>query len=104
MHLVHSFFFSSRRRHTRSLRDWSSDVCSSDLQLGSMLGFPCVLKEPDSSFSAGVVKADNEAELTEMLPGLIQKSELVVAQEFVRSTFDWRVGVLDGKPLYVCRY
>src|SRR5690349_21868047 len=26
-----TFFFSSRRRHTRSLRDWSSDVCSSDL-------------------------------------------------------------------------
>src|SRR5216683_4563551 len=26
------FFFSSRRRHTRSDRDWSSDVCSSDLQ------------------------------------------------------------------------
>src|SRR5260221_5419042 len=27
-----TFFFSSRRRHTRSLCDWSSDVCSSDLQ------------------------------------------------------------------------
>src|SRR3989440_10566416 len=27
------FFFSSRRRHTRSDRDWSSDVCSSDLSL-----------------------------------------------------------------------
>src|SRR5699024_12058489 len=27
----YSFFFSSRRRHTRSKRDWSSDVCSSDL-------------------------------------------------------------------------
>src|SRR5204862_1382388 len=27
------FFFSSRRRHTRSLRDWSSDVCSSDLEI-----------------------------------------------------------------------
>src|SRR5690606_40166128 len=26
------FFFSSRRRHTRFSRDWSSDVCSSDLQ------------------------------------------------------------------------
>src|SRR5207249_5480425 len=26
-----AFFFSSRRRHTRSKRDWSSDVCSSDL-------------------------------------------------------------------------
>src|SRR5699024_11263295 len=28
-----AFFFSSRRRHTRSKRDWSSDVCSSDLFL-----------------------------------------------------------------------
>src|SRR5215469_18460136 len=32
MKLYSCFFFSSRRRHTRSLRDWSSDVCSSDLQ------------------------------------------------------------------------
>src|SRR6266403_3702193 len=31
MQFLFSFFFSSRRRHTRSLRDWSSDVCSSDL-------------------------------------------------------------------------
>src|SRR5204863_4508415 len=31
------FFFSSRRRHTRSLRDWSSDVCSSDLGGGKTL-------------------------------------------------------------------
>src|SRR5207249_9668693 len=31
-HLI-CFFFSSRRRHTRSKRDWSSDVCSSDLDL-----------------------------------------------------------------------
>src|SRR5438034_10338190 len=29
------FFFSSRRRHTRSLCDWSSDVCSSDLGSGA---------------------------------------------------------------------
>src|SRR6266403_1610202 len=30
--VIDFFFFSSRRRHTRSLRDWSSDVCSSDLR------------------------------------------------------------------------
>src|SRR2546422_11148779 len=30
------FFFSSRRRHTRCSRDWSSDVCSSDLSFGHM--------------------------------------------------------------------
>src|SRR5206468_9698567 len=33
---VYFFFFSSRRRHTRSDRDWSSDVCSSDLTAGGV--------------------------------------------------------------------
>src|SRR5690606_40554106 len=33
-----AFFFSSRRRHTRFSRDWSSDVCSSDLQGNIILG------------------------------------------------------------------
>src|SRR5690606_41128595 len=32
--VVFFFFFSSRRRHTRFSRDWSSDVCSSDLVIG----------------------------------------------------------------------
>src|SRR5690606_40311423 len=32
------FFFSSRRRHTRFSRDWSSDVCSSDLEIAGDLG------------------------------------------------------------------
>src|SRR5699024_11611491 len=31
LHFLFFFFFYSRRRHTRSKRDWSSDVCSSDL-------------------------------------------------------------------------
>src|SRR5699024_11460658 len=34
------FFFSSRRRHTRSKRDWSSDVCSSDLEIALVIGEP----------------------------------------------------------------
>src|SRR3712207_7413519 len=33
------FFFSSRRRHTRYWRDWSSDVCSSDLAVITFFGF-----------------------------------------------------------------
>src|SRR2546422_7247407 len=37
MHIVF-FFFSSRRRHTRCSRDWSSDVCSSDLIATELLG------------------------------------------------------------------
>src|SRR6476659_7064803 len=39
-----SFFFSSRRRHTRCLSDWSSDVCSSDLELLHVS--PVVAKPP----------------------------------------------------------
>src|SRR5699024_12084884 len=34
--LFSNFFFSSRRRHTRSKRDWSSDVCSSDLDVSKI--------------------------------------------------------------------
>src|SRR5690606_40872692 len=34
------FFFSSRRRHTRFSRDWSSDVCSSDLGEGTIMADP----------------------------------------------------------------
>src|SRR5271165_7423331 len=38
--MIFFFFFSSRRRHTRFSRDWSSDVCSSDLLRGSLHGTP----------------------------------------------------------------
>src|SRR6266542_6204951 len=41
--LVVFFFFSSRRRHTRCYRDWSSDVCSSDLSCPST---SCRLRRP----------------------------------------------------------
>src|SRR3712207_7139302 len=43
------FFFSSRRRHTRYWRDWSSDVCSSDLESGPCL-FATVRRHPISVF------------------------------------------------------
>src|SRR3712207_4389505 len=43
------FFFSSRRRHTRYWRDWSSDVCSSDLLAKSRSGAPPVSFAPAGS-------------------------------------------------------
>src|SRR2546429_5218697 len=44
LHDIVFFFFSSRRRHTRCSRDWSSDVCSSDLTLiGIAVGIPCAV-------------------------------------------------------------
>src|SRR5450432_2982265 len=52
-----SFFFSSRRRHTRSDRDWSSDVCSSDLGLRSCRARVCcpphIIAAPSSPIYVG---------------------------------------------------
>ncbi len=72
--------------------------------VADVVGLPCVLKKPDGSFSTGVVKVTTEEELRQALAHLFQESELVVAQEFAPSEFDWRVGVLDRHVLYVCRY
>ena len=68
------------------------------------LGFPCVLKQPDSSFSQGVVKANNIDEFIEESDKLLDKSELIIAQQFQPTAFDWRVGILDRQPLFVCKY
>lgn len=73
-------------------------------EVADIVGLPCVLKKPDGSFSSGVVKVSTDEELSEALRHLFQESELVVAQEFAPSSFDWRVGVLDRHVLYVCRY
>jgi glutathione synthase/RimK-type ligase-like ATP-grasp enzyme len=68
------------------------------------LGLPVVLKKPDSAFSVGVTKADDEEQLNQQLQQLLSESELVVAQAFLPTTFDWRIGVLDQRPLYACKY
>jgi glutathione synthase/RimK-type ligase-like ATP-grasp enzyme len=72
--------------------------------VGDRLGFPAVVKQPDSSFSRGVVKAANAEELQQHLASFLEKSELAVVQEYVPSTFDWRIGVLDRRALYACKY
>jgi glutathione synthase/RimK-type ligase-like ATP-grasp enzyme len=72
--------------------------------VGVQLGFPCVLKKPDSSFSKGVVKVNDEAELRQRLEEFFEDSDLVVAQEFIPTEFDWRIGIVDRQPLYACKY
>ncbi len=73
-------------------------------QIISNLGLPCVLKQPDSSFSVGVAKVETEQELLAQVEALLQKSELIIAQEYLPTAFDWRVGILDRRPLFACKY
>ncbi len=68
------------------------------------VSFPCVMKQPDSSFSRGVVKVNDEAEFLREAERLLDMSDLIVVQEFLPTSFDWRVGVLNGEALYVCKY
>jgi glutathione synthase/RimK-type ligase-like ATP-grasp enzyme len=68
------------------------------------LGLPCILKEPDSSFSQGVFMARDWEVLAVTVRRMLKKSELIIAQEFLPTDFDWRVGVLDNRALYVCKY
>src|SRR5205809_2293938 len=75
-----SFFFSSRRRHTRCSRDWSSDVCSSDLKAAGILASRDMLQGDiaakrakqwdagaDEHRNTGDNEALNEASLQELL-------------------------------------
>lgn len=66
--------------------------------------FPVILKIPDGSFSRGVFKVETPDELAQALKTLFAKSDIILAQEFVPSEFDWRIGVLGGEPLFACKY
>jgi glutathione synthase/RimK-type ligase-like ATP-grasp enzyme len=68
------------------------------------LGFPVVVKIPDGSFSRGVRKAGTMQALNDTVAEFFKETDLLLAQRFVPTKFDWRVGVLAGQPLFVCQY
>ncbi|MBC7193534.1 RimK family protein [Marinobacter sp.] len=68
------------------------------------IGFPAVIKIPDGAFSRGVIRADDEAALRTGLKNLFRQSALVLAQEYLYTDYDWRVGVLGGRAIYACKY
>lgn len=72
--------------------------------LEQTLAYPIVLKLPEGSFSRGVRKAKDRQELIEVASGMLTESALVLAQKFLYTEFDWRIGVLNGRALYACRY
>ncbi|WP_151447141.1 RimK-like ATPgrasp N-terminal domain-containing protein [Lacisediminimonas profundi] len=73
-------------------------------QVMPALGVPCILKQPDSAFSLGVVKVRTPQELRDRATTLFANSELLLAQEYLPTDFDWRIGILDHRLLFACRY
>ncbi|WP_429538112.1 RimK family protein [Pseudomonas fluorescens] len=73
-------------------------------RVGERLGFPLVLKIPDGCFSRGVIKVESQQALLEATAELFEHSVLLLAQEFFYTEYDWRIGVLNRKPIFACQY
>ncbi len=81
-----------------------SDIKRVDRIIERDFVYPVVMKVPDGSFSLGVYKAGNRTELMEIAQRLFKDSELILAQEYLYTDFDWRIGILNRTPIFVCQY
>ncbi|MCW8900325.1 MAG: RimK family protein [Gammaproteobacteria bacterium] len=75
-----------------------------DLKKLSTLGYPVVLKIPDGSFSRGIYKAENAEQSKKFSQLLFKESDLILAQEYMYTEFDWRVGIINRSPIFVSQY
>lgn len=86
-----SFIFKASDEH------WADNVIN-------IIGLPIVLKVPDGAFSLGVVKVKDRETLLEQAQQIFRHSALILAQAFMPTDYDWRIGVLNRQPIYACRY
>lgn len=68
------------------------------------IGFPLIIKIPDGSFSKGIYKVTNPEDLMKVTEDLFKKTSLLIAQEFFYTDFDWRIGIINERPIYACKY
>ncbi|TLP73752.1 RimK family alpha-L-glutamate ligase [Pseudomonas nitroreducens] len=73
-------------------------------RVGTRLGFPLVLKIPDGCFSRGVYKVEDAQQLRSVSAELFEHSVLLLAQEYLYTEYDWRIGILNRKPVFACQY
>ncbi len=73
-------------------------------QIEAEMGFPLIMKIPDGSFSIGVEKADSAEELQQGVENMFKRSAIVLLQEFMPTDYDWRIGILNHRPIYACKY
>src|SRR6201982_956642 len=66
------------------------------------LGLPLVVKIPDGSFFYGVHKVNTPEEFRRLADELFEETDLLLAQKFLPTEFDWRGGVLGRQAVFVC--
>jgi glutathione synthase/RimK-type ligase-like ATP-grasp enzyme len=74
------------------------------VEIFRQFGKPVVVKAPYTSFSRYVEKVACETSFREVAIRFFRKSDVLAVQKFMPTAFDWRVGVLNGEVLYVCKY
>ena len=72
-------------------------------EISKLLGEQIVLKIPDGSFSVGIHKVESAEQYQRKLEELARHSSVVLAQEFVPTAYDWRIGVLNGEAIFACQ-
>src|SRR3712207_9237896 len=116
--MIFFFFFSSRRRHTRYWRDWSSDVCSSDLRLqqrlpgcvaeplwlrGRVTGLLLCLGAPvgalDDIAKQGAAALELANDYTDFIEAARRRKPTTPAAEIQQNLFPPRIARIDGEEL-----
>lgn len=73
-------------------------------ELFERYGRPLVLKAPNSSFSAYVEKVHDPAQFVQVGKRFLRRADRLVVQQYLPSSFDWRVTILGGQVLFVVKY
>src|SRR5690606_39954994 len=101
-----SFFFSSRRRHTRFSRDWSSDVCSSDLGAASVIGTALSLAKSRAPVHVVAVAAlaENMPDGNAQRPGDVVRTMSGKTIEMLNADAEGRLVLADANEYVADRY
>lgn len=73
-------------------------------RLEQEIGYPMVMKVPDGAFSRGVSKVADRGQFLAGAAELWRHSSLLLVQEYMPTEFDWRIGVLNRRPIFACQY
>ncbi len=68
------------------------------------IGLPMIIKIPDGSFSKGIFKVESLESMHTITEDLFKKTALLLAQEYFYTDFDWRIGILNDRAIFACKY